>query len=245
MRFLGTGSASSPGGRGHTCILVTHETTTLLLDCGATALPAIVSAVDPATIDGVVVTHLHGDHFAGIPVLLLHQTFAKRAREIVLAGSPSLEARLRELSLALYRDYYKDPFPFPIRVVPFGADEIAIGGARITAVPVAHSANAEPFGVRVAIGGTRIAYTGDAEWSDALPALADGADLFICEATTYQARWAGHLTATEVARRRAELRAARIVLTHLGPEMVAAHDALDLEVANDGDVIRLGAARAR
>jgi len=239
LRFLGTGSASTPGGRGHACIVVSDGATTLLLDCGATALPAIVRAIDPATIDGVVVTHLHGDHFAGIPFLLMHQAFARRMRELVIAGPPSLEARLRELSVALYRDYYKDPFPYPLRVIPFGDAEIAIGRARISARSVAHSANAEPFGVRVTLAGKTIAYTGDAEWSDALPALADGADLLISEATTYAMRWKGHLAATDLVAHRAELRTPRIVLMHLGPEMVAPHDPVPFEIPTDGDAIRL------
>ena len=61
----------------------------------------------------------------------------------------------------------------------------------------------------------------------------------MCEATTYQAHWAGHLAATEIARCRAELPAKRVVLTHLGPEMVAPHGPLDLEVASDGGLIQL------
>ena len=239
VRFLGTGSASAPGGRGHSCIVLTEGTTTVLLDCGSTALPSIMRTLDPATIDGVVVTHLHGDHFGGIPFLLMQQGFEKRTREMVIAGPASLEARLRELSVALYRDYYRSPFPFPLRFVAFADADVTIGSARITPRPVAHSPSAEPYGVRVAVGGKVIGYTGDAEWSDALPPLADGTDLFICEATTYQTKWAGHLAAREIAERRAELRTKRIVLTHLGPEMVQPHAPLPIDVANDGDVIRL------
>src|SRR5439155_20863861 len=185
VRFLGTGSASSPGGRGQSAIVVADGTTTLLLDFGSTGLAALTAIMDPARVDGIVVTHLHGDHFGAIPYLVMQQRFASRARPLILAGPPGLEARLRQLSLALYADFYERPLPYELRFVPFGDGELAIGAARIAARRVMHSPDAEPHGVRLRMGGRLIAYTGDAGWSEDLPAPASGADLLICEPSTY------------------------------------------------------------
>ena len=168
----------------------------------------------------------------------MHQGFARRTRELVLAGPPTLEERLRALSTALYADFYAQPLPFGVRFAPLGAGEVAIAGAAVTGMRVTHSPSADPFGVRVRVGGKTIGYTGDAEWSDAIPALADGADLFITEATTYASRWGGHLSVEELVARRSELRAKRVVLTHLGPETAARRD-LPFEAPDDGTVIRL------
>ncbi|MEU3616401.1 MBL fold metallo-hydrolase [Streptomyces sp. NPDC006872] len=45
---------------------------TLLVDCGATSLVAMrQQGLDPAEVDAVVASHLHGDHFCGIPFLIL------------------------------------------------------------------------------------------------------------------------------------------------------------------------------
>ena len=239
ITFLGTGSASAPDGRQNSCIVVRDGTTTLLLDCGSAALPAITRTLDPARIDAVLVTHLHGDHFGGIPYLVMHERFAGRTRELVIAGPPSLDERLHRLSLALYADYYEQPLPYALRLVSLADVELAIGGARIAAIRVAHAPDSDPYGLRVRIGGKLIAYTGDAQWSDALPALADGADLFITECTTWESRWPGHLSARELAARRDELRCGRIVLTHLGPEAVAHQRELPYEVAADGMTIAL------
>ena len=214
-------------------------TTTLLLDFGSTGLAALTASMDPARVDGIVVTHLHGDHFGAIPYLVMQQRFASRARPLILAGPPGLEARLRQLSLALYADFYERPLPYELRFVPFGDGELAIGTARIAARRVMHSPDAEPHGVRLRMGGRLIAYTGDAGWSEDLPALASGADLFICEATTYASAWAGHLSAVELAERRDAFGGVRVVLTHIGPEMHAPHAPVAFEVAEDGMTIRL------
>jgi ribonuclease BN (tRNA processing enzyme) len=232
--FLGTGSASAPAGRSHTCIVLRAEGSTILLDCGGSALPAITRVLDPATIDAILISHLHGDHFGSVPFVLLHQGFAGRARPLLIGGPRGLQTRLRDLSLSLYADFYDKPLPFPTPFYAFDDGDRDIGPARVTPLAVVHQASSEPWGVRVRIGGKLIAFSGDAEWSDALPALADGADLFICEATTYALRWAGHLSVMELVERRAELRCKRLVLVHLGPEAVARRAEIALEVAEDG-----------
>jgi ribonuclease BN (tRNA processing enzyme) len=239
LTFLGTGSASAPGGRSHSAVLVRSAVGIVLLDLGSAAFPPLMRAIDPRDIDAVLVTHLHGDHFGGSPFLILQQGFDRRTRPLVVAGPPALEARLRDLSLALYADFYRDPFPFATPFVRFAEGEHDVAGHAVTAVRVAHSPGSDPFGVRLRIDGKVIAYSGDAEWSAALPALADGADVFICECTTYEQRWPGHLSAVELADRRDELRTPRLVLTHLGPEAVARRADLPYEVAEDGMTIAI------
>ena len=240
VRFLGTGSASAPGGRSHSCVLVRGDTAVLLLDCGASALPAITRDLDAGEIDAVLVSHLHGDHFGGIPFLLMEQHYAGRTRPLVICGPRDLEWRVRELALVLYPDFYAQALSYPVEFTVFHANGTDVAGVRVTGLPVVHIAGSDAHGMRVLIDGKLIAYSGDAEWSDALPALADGADLFICEATTYSLRWAGHLSAVEIAAHRGELRCARIVLTHLGPEAVAHRGDIPFEVADDGLSIALG-----
>ena len=75
--------------------MVISEAGACLLDCGATALVAMRRhAVDPASIDAIFLSHLHGDHFAGLPFLLLEQHFiGRRDRPLVIAGPPGTEQR--------------------------------------------------------------------------------------------------------------------------------------------------------
>ena len=239
VRFLGTGSASAPGGRSTSCLLVRDGTTTLLLDCGSAALPTITRVIDPSTIDAVLVSHLHGDHFGGIPFLLMHQAYAGRRRPLAVAGPAQLERRVHDVAVALFPDFYAQPAPYPVEFIVYGQGERDIAGARIAALPVTHLPGSDPHGLRVQIGGKLIAYSGDAEWSDAIPALAAGADLFVCESTTYTSRWPGHLSGAELEAHRGELHCSRVLLTHLGPEAVAYRDQLPFEAAEDGMTVTL------
>jgi len=63
----------------------------LLLDCGGSSLPAIKREVDAEAIDAVAVSHLHGDHFGGIPYLVIEQHFAGARHRLEARGPVVLD----------------------------------------------------------------------------------------------------------------------------------------------------------
>ena len=240
IQFLGSGNAFSDGGQANAAIHVTAPGVSLLLDCGGSALPAIKKHVDPGGIDAVAVSHLHGDHFGGISFLVLEQHFAGRTRPLVVGGPPSLERRLRAAEQALYPDFFgRTPLGFPYSTAVLGASAIALGGAKVSALPVRHVALSEPHGLRVSVAGKLIAYSGDARWSAELAAVAKDSDLFICDASSFEREDPAHISYRELMRHRDEMGAKRIFLTHLGAETLAHVAELELEHAADGTKIEL------
>jgi ribonuclease BN (tRNA processing enzyme) len=240
VQFLGSGNAFSDGGRANAAIHVTAPGVSLLLDCGGSALPAIKKHIDPATIDAIAVTHLHGDHFGGITYLVLEQHFAGRTTPLVVGGPPSLEQRLRAAEQALYPDFFgavKLGFPFSTALL--GETPTPLGGAKVTALPVRHVRLAEPHGLRVEVAGKLIAYSGDARWSQHLVAVAQGADLFICEASFFDGEDPSHISYRQIIDHRDDFGATRIVLTHLGAQTLAHASELELEAATDGTVVAI------
>lgn len=235
VTFLGSGNAFADGGRSNACILLQAPGVSLLLDCGGSALPMLKRHADPNAIDAVVVSHLHGDHFGGLPYLLIEQHFAGRRKPLTISGPRELEPRLATANDALYPDFFGQAGrpSFAVEHHAFGGEE-ALGAARVTALPVQHVAVSDPHGVRVRIGDTLVAYSGDARWTDELPRVAKGADLFICEATTFSTDDPAHLSYRTLIAHRKELDCARIVLTHLGAETIAHLDQVELEHAEDG-----------
>ncbi len=234
VRFLGSGSAFCDGGRAHACIHLTAPGTSLLLDCGGTAPQAIKRAgVALASIEAIAVTHFHGDHFGGIPYLIVDQHVTGRTAPLTVAGPAAIEERVRAALVALFPDFVDEPIGFPLRFVTLGASPVPLGGALVSAHPVRHVAATDPHGLRVDVAGTVIAYSGDCSWTAAVPALASGADLFICEATSFETDYVTHLTYREILSHRAELDCKRIILTHLGWEMLARLGEVRLEYATD------------
>jgi ribonuclease BN (tRNA processing enzyme) len=93
IRFLGTGNAFADGGRSHACIHLEAPGASLLFDCGGSSLPVIKKAMDPATIQAIAISHLHGDHFGGIPYLVMEQHYAGRTAPLAIGGPRDLRQR--------------------------------------------------------------------------------------------------------------------------------------------------------
>jgi ribonuclease BN (tRNA processing enzyme) len=239
--FVGCGDAFAAGGRFHTSFYVDGGAEPLLIDCGASTLIALKRlAIDPSSIGFVLLSHLHGDHFGGLPWLILDGQFAKRTRPLVIAGPTRTEARFRQAFEALYPGAPDAERPFDVRVVEM-AERVPqeVGPAVVTAFEVIHTPAAFPHALRIEYAGKVIAFSGDTEWTDALIEAADGADLFVCECQEYERRVPGHLDYQTLSEKRGQLRCRRLVLNHLGESMLARIGSLDVEAAQDGMTIEL------
>ena len=240
VRFLGTGNAFADGGRSHACIHLEATGASLLLDCGGSSLPAIKKAMDPATLQAIAISHLHGDHFGGVPYFLMEQYFAGRAAPLAIGGPRELQQRTTRAGEALFKDFFgKVTIDYGLSFVTLRETPVNLGGAEVSAHPVLHVAESDPHGLRVKIDGKLIAYSGDARWSDELVTVAKGADLFICEATNFSKSDPAHLSYMELIANRAKLDCARIILTHLGRETQAHLTEMELEPAQDGMLVTL------
>jgi ribonuclease BN (tRNA processing enzyme) len=245
LTVAGSGDAFGSGGRFNTCFLLETAKSTLLVDCGASSLVALKArGIDPNRIDGVVLSHLHGDHFGGLPFFLLDAQFlARRERPLLIAGPPGTRARLDLAIEALFPRATANKWRFAWEVV-----EIEVGqptdvlGHSVTSTEVVHYSGAPSTALRLSDGKSLFAFSGDTEWVEALLFVADGADLFICECYGYSGRLTGHLTWEILKPRLPDLRARRIMVTHMNPTMLARLDevrAAGILVAEDGLTIEV------
>ncbi len=240
VRFLGTGNAFADGGRSHACIHLEAAGASLLLDCGGSSLPAIKKALDPKSIQAIAISHLHGDHFGGIPYFVMEQHFAGRTAPLAIGGPRELQTRATRAGEALYTDFFGAiDVEYGLSFVTLHQTPVSFGGALVSAHPVKHVAESDPHGLRVQIDGKLVAYSGDARWSDELVTVAKGADLFICESTNFSKSDPAHLSYRELIANRSKLDCGRIILTHLGAETQAHLAELELEPASDGMLVTI------
>ena len=91
LTIIGSGDAFGSGGRFNTCFFLETAKGTLLVDCGASSLVALKArGVETNAIDGILLSHLHGDHFGALPFLLLDAQFLTRRERPLLIVTPRL-----------------------------------------------------------------------------------------------------------------------------------------------------------
>lgn len=242
IHFIGTGDAFGSGGRGQTCIRIETPSARVLLDCGATALEGLSRAgIATNTIDAVIVSHLHGDHFGGLPFFLLEaQLHSRRSRPLLIAGPPGVQARVRAAQEVLFPGSSGMDYRFRTDFVELPERRpMDICGLQVTAYPVSHGSGAPSFALRVEHGGRVFAYSGDAEWSDSLPEAANGADLFVCEAYFFDKPMKYHLNYRTLLEHRSSLNCRRLLMTHMSADLLARLSEVELETAADGLVVDL------
>jgi len=239
LRFLGSGDAFGSGGRFHTCLELSGGGEPLLIDCGATAFVALKRAhIDSRSLRYVALSHLHGDHFAGLPFLILDGKFAERTAPLLIAGPAGTQERLDQALEALYPGSASGKRPFELRFLVLADREpCELGPATLTPFTVRHESGAQAYALRIEYGGKVTTYSGDTEWTDTLLEAADGADLFVCEVSFFEKEVPYHIDYGTLAAKRAELSCKRIVITHMSEEMLASLDKVEIEAATDGAVV--------
>lgn len=242
LRFVGCGDALGSGGRFNTCFHVTGASVNFLIDCGASSLPALKRlGVARDDIDLILITHFHGDHFAGLPFLLLDAQFTRRSRPLVIAGPQGIETKLAALREALFEHSSKTPQRFNLSVIALEPEQSrTFGSVKVTPYPVVHGESGGPFlAYRIEAEGRVIAYSADTEWTDTLIPAARGADLFIAEAYYYDRIVKNHLSLKTLEAHLPEINARRLVLTHMSDDMLGRVGELPYTTAHDGMVVEL------
>lgn len=240
IQFLGSGDAFGSGGRFNTCFHVTVADGSFLVDCGASSLIAMRKfEVDPNRIHTVFVSHLHGDHFGGLPFLLLDaQFYSRRSVPLTLVGPPGFRERLMQAMELFFPGSSTVERKFSIDIVEIDAGQTTtINGVTVTAYLVEHACGAPPFALRLEADGKVLAYTGDTEWTDNLIAAGRDADLLIAEALVFKRRVKFHLDYASLRANLTRIGARRVVLTHMGPDMLAHISEVSEEIAEDGKIV--------
>jgi ribonuclease BN (tRNA processing enzyme) len=245
VTFAGSGDAFGSGGRLQACIHVRRESgAVFLLDCGATSLVALKRlGLDPGEIRTVFLSHLHADHFGGLPFLVLDGQFSGRTQDLLVSGPVGVEDRLVTAMEVGYPGSSAVRRKFRTRTVELTEQSRDIDlprdvdGVRVRAWLADHPSGASAFVLRLEFDGVVIAYTGDTAWTDGIVEAAAGADLLIAECYYLEKEIPYHLTLKTLTEHAEKLTCERIVLTHMSTDVLGQE--LPYEAAHDGLVITL------
>lgn len=216
----------------------------LVLDLGNGTLGALQRHLDPWRLDAVAFSHLHPDHCADFTALVVHRRYhpfppAEVSRLPVYAPveAPDRFAAAYAPDAAERAETdLTDTFDFHPHTAA-----TTIGDLTLRTAPVDHPCDA--YALRVEHAGRSLVYSGDTGPTDALVALARGADVLLCEATWPHVTpvWdepppGVHLSGRQAGEHAAAAGVGRLLLTHVPPWFDAAELAAEAKAVFGGPV---------
>ncbi|HEY9438563.1 MAG TPA: MBL fold metallo-hydrolase [Streptomyces sp.] len=231
-----SGSFPSPGSA-CSSYLVEADGFRLLLDMGNGALGELQRHVGLYDLDAIFLSHLHADHcidMCAYFVVRYYRHGEGRPDSIPVYGPEGTEQRLTTAHADTPSDHAMSEV-FDFHTLKSGSFEI--GPFSVRTEKLRHPV--DTFGIRVEHGGSILAYSGDTGTCEALAELADGADLFLCEASFVDGKEDIpdlHLNGREAGEYAARAGAGHLVLTHIPPWTDAARNLADAAAVYDGPV---------
>jgi ribonuclease BN (tRNA processing enzyme) len=224
LTVVGCGDAFGSGGRLQTCYHVEASGTRFLIDCGATALIGLSRlGIDPNSIPTIFVSHLHGDHYAGLVWWLIHaHHVAKRTAPLTIVGPAGIEMRFTAAAEALFPGSSGVPRRHELRFGELAREEpIEIGPVHVTAFEVSHPSGAPSYALRFEADGKVLSFSGDTEWVESLVPAGRGADLYIVECYHFEGEPRFHMSWRTIEANLDRIGARRAMLTHMAQSMLA------------------------
>lgn len=220
LTFIGSGNAFSPNGLCCNGFLVNERH---LFEAPPQALSSLNHlGVDPNTIEDVVISHHHGDHFLGLPFLLLHWKWQGRTRPVRIVGPRGTAALGQEIAEKVF-PAVTEQTSYEAQWIDLEAGErVALGALEVEAHRVEHDPGlSDCLGYACRLNGRRFAYTGDTRLCAAVLDLTRGQELLVSECASRESCIPVHMNLRDdMPRVRAALSPeAQLLLTHISPDV--------------------------
>jgi ribonuclease Z len=215
--FLGVGEAFDEQFP-NTSMLIRCKTgaspVTLLLDCGFTTPPQFWKEVPEAdTLDGIWISHFHGDHYFGLPALLVRFWEEGRTKVLTLLGQKGIGAVARQCLDLAYPGFY-ERLEFPVRLVEVEpGKEVQVFGMTFRSAENTHPQR--DLALRIDARQTAVYYSGDGRPTPEGIALAKGSRLVIHEAFHAEGDVPGHGTVAGAIDMAKRCGASHLALVHI------------------------------
>ncbi len=195
-----------------------------------TRVEILTDFIKLGVVDFIAISHLHGDHFGGLPFFFLESLYQEpRSRPLILTGPPNLKKRVEMLHLAMFGELAERPMTFPVEYRELPPDQTTrVCGVDLVPFAVPHLEKEICFGCQAKLGDKALLYSGDCGWNEDLVRYSQGTDLFICECCYFGSQTPFHLSYPELRQERERLDCKRLLLSHLGREVLARQEEVAL-----------------
>ncbi len=211
--FLGVGEACDSR-HGNTSALITTDGGTILLDCGFSVPHRFFACCEqPDCLEYVWISHFHGDHFFGLPLLLLRFWEMGRTRPLQFVGQKNLKNKTMAALELAYPGFAKK-LSFPLQFHSVQPDvTLELEQLKFQTTPTTHSqAN---LGLLLDDGYHRLYYSGDGRPTAEVSQLARSCDLALHEAFTWEDSIPNHGSVTGCLQLMEEAEVKQLALLHI------------------------------
>lgn len=246
IHFLGTGVATDAN-RSNTSVLIGIDGRHHLLDCGFTSAQAYISRSESERLDTIWISHFHGDHFFGIPQLILHFYFLERELPLtLLSGSADIFDKVGA-AVELAYPGLTSKLQFKINYHQVDQNSATVCNGLIwQCAPSVHSQDA--FGLRISNDSRAVYYSGDGRPTQGCIDLMQNCDLIIHEAYSQSPGHPSHFSVDECLELMKTTTIEKLAMVHLNQHarqtvefkkhLLSDHDSTQVLIPDDGDSLQ-------
>lgn len=222
--ILGSGNAFGHSNQFQSCHYVEFEEKyKILLDCGPTILQSLqLAEINIDDLQYLLISHLHGDHLAGIPFLLLHYKYVLQRlnNPLQIIGPFGLKEQLENLIKGNYPEALtKEDNLYQVQELQVQEEKILWDKIKIKGFEAHHIPNA--FGYVLQKDDIKVIYSGDNEFNvDQMKEFSKGTVL-VHELTTMNSTAGGH-TSWELLQKHIDeilIHVSKVIAVHTGSDV--------------------------
>ena len=223
LTFIGTGSGKASLKREHSSILISSKKFNLLVDAGDGISRAFLKAgIDFNSLDGIIFSHLHPDHYTGLAALIVQMKMSNRTEPLTIFVHEELVNVIKNFLINSY--LFPERLGFKINYEPFTVKKSFSIDEEIEVLADQNSHLTELIGYEnysnisfaclsflFKVGENKIHYTGDVGGSNDLYFFKDmKTDIFITETT--------HISLADILIAAEKINPSKTILTHITDE---------------------------
>lgn len=232
ITFIGVGNAFASGGACWNGFLVNRN---VLFETPPQVLMSVQNAgVNPNDIETVLISHHHGDHFYGLPMLMLWWKWMGRTKPVKVVGPPGTERITRDIARETFPWLFELTYEIEwIEACPGNAIELE--GIRISPIEMVHDDKLNIcLGFACEIAGRRLGYTGDTVYCPGVEELAKWSEILVSECASVSGNPVHMDLTNDIPRVRALLHPdSHMLLTHMDAEVAKSATPAGVVIAED------------